>query len=252
MSFQEPEILINSDETTTLLVEGVNNIITKMQKVPSQTSGNGPLTSQQSLQGIAKPMLMRQDRAMAYITSPQLSGTGINIGLCEENYETKCDEKRSNSYQLMPSVPTNRCRTCRTNERRSSVSPTSRISLPRSVSKDSVVIQGRNSPHLVVHHQSTIIPPVLITGSPTKSSRMIRQSSQPESSTLSCCGSQCTHQHPNTTASLRQLKETSDGISGIAADALRVRFIDIKFLKNYLLIIVCFNRLMEQCDHSNR
>ena len=219
MSFQEPEILINSDETTTLLVEGVNNIITKMQKVPSQTSGNGPLTSQQSLQGIGKPMLMRQDRALAYITSPQLSGTGINIGLCEEN-----DEKRLNSYQLMPSVPANRCRTCRSNERRSSVSPSSRISLPRSVSKDSVVIQGRNSPHLVVHHQSTIIPPVLITGSPTKSSRMIRQSSQPESSTLSCCGSQCTHQHPNTTASLRQLKETSDGISGIAADALRVSF----------------------------
>ncbi|CAO1420117.1 unnamed protein product [Diamesa hyperborea] len=222
MSFQEPEILINSDETVTLLVEGVNNIITKMQKVPSQTSGNGPLTTQQSLQGIAKPMLMRQDRALAYITSPQLSGTGINIGLCDEYDENKRDEKRSNSYQLMPSVPANRCRTCRSNERRSSVSPSSRISLPRSVSKDSVVIQGRNSPHLVVHHQSTIIPPVLITGSPSKSSRMIRQSSQPESSTLSCCGSQCTHQHPNTTASLRQLKETSDGISGIAADALRI------------------------------
>ena len=222
MSFQEPEIMINSDETTTLLVEGNNKIITKMQKVPSQTV-NGPLTTQQSLQGIAKPMLMRQDRALAYITSPQLSGTGINLELCEENDEIKRDEKRS--YQLMPSVPNNRCRTCRTNERRSSVSPTSRISLPRSVSKDSVIIQGRNSPHLVVQiHQSTIIPPVLITGSPTKSSRMIRQSSQPESSTLSCCGSQCTHQHP-TTASLRQLKETSDGISGIAADALRVSFV---------------------------
>ena len=224
MSFQEPEILINSDETSTLLVEGVNNIITKMQKAPSQSSGNGPLTTQQSLHGIAKPMLMRQDRALAYMTSPQLSGTGIHLGLCEENDENR-DEKRLNSYQLMPSVPTNRCRTCRSNERRSSVSPTSRISLPRSVSKDSVVIQGRNSPHLVVHHQSTIIPPVLITGSPTKSSRMIRQSSQPESSTLACCGSQCTHQHPNTTASLRQLKETSDGISGIAADALRVSFV---------------------------
>jgi len=131
----------------------------------------------------------------------------------------------------MPNVPSNRCRTCRSYERRASVSPASVIYLPRSASKESV---GRLAPSTTAiqhqHSASATIPPVFVTGSPTHTSRIIRQSSQPEASTLSCCNGQCTHAPPQT-SSLRQLKDPSDGISGIAVDALRVRFLMLTAFK---------------------
>lgn len=241
MSLQhEPEQVANSglgasEETSKLLVEpqgGNNNNssssnanLPRLQKAQSYSlpSSNGPtakeLVTQQSLSSGtssgSKPVLIRQDRTSSYLTSPQLSA----LGTSEETSDD--DNAKAISYQLMPSVPTNRCRTCRSNERRSSISPASVIYLPRSVSKESV---GRLNPSTAVHHHSATIPPVYITGSPTSNSRIIRQSSQPEASTLSCCsGASCSHAHQ--TSSLRQLKDPSDQISGIAGDVLRVRII---------------------------
>lgn len=223
-----------SEETAKLLVEAQNgnnnnntknnnaNTIAKLQKAQSYScSTNGPTTSsglvtQQSLSSgtTSKPVLIRQDRTSSYLTSPQLSVLGTSEETSEE------ENARAISYQLMPNIPTTRCQTCRTHERRSSVSPSSVIYLPRSSSKESV---GRLNPNSAVHHHSATIPPVFVTGSPTNS-RIIRQSSQPEASTLSCCtGANCSHTHQ--TSSLRQLKELkdpSDQISGIAVDALRV------------------------------
>lgn len=236
MSLQhEPEQVANSglgstEETSKLLVETQNNNssnnnanLPRLQKAQSYSlpSSNGPTTSsglvtQHSLSSGtssgSKPMLIRQDRTSSYLASPQMSA----LGTSEETSDD--DNAKGISYQLMPNHPANRCRTCRTNERRSSTSPASVIYLPRSVSKESV---GRLTPNPVVHHHSATIPPVYITGSPTKNSRIIRQSSQPEASTLACCsGPTCSHAHQ--TSSLRQLKDPSDQISGIAGDVLRV------------------------------
>lgn len=224
----------SSEETSKLLVEaqGSNNNnssnsnanLAKLQKAQSFASSNGPTTSsglvtQQSLSsgtsscGGSKPVLIRQDRTSSYLTSPQLSA----LGTSEETSDD--DNARAISYQLMPSVPTNRCRTCRSVERRSSISPASVIYLPRSVSKESV---GRLTPSSAIQYHSATIPPVYVTGSPTKNSRIIRQSSQPEASTLPCCSApSCSHAH-QTSSSLRQLKDPSDQISGIAGDVLRV------------------------------
>ena len=190
------------------------------QPIPSTSSTN-------------KPMLIRQDRT--YLASPQLSATGANLGGSEESaddfqapdiqdwnkfpkisissdaYDAYSDE---NSQALSP-LPTTRCRTCR----RSSTSPTSIVYFDRSTSKDSIV-HGHLRPHLFVHHNSTTIPPVYVTGgSPSRSTRIIRQSSQPEPSSLFQVP-HCSNAHQ--TSSLRQLKDPSDALSGIAADALRV------------------------------
>jgi hypothetical protein len=60
-----------------------------------------------------------------------------------------------------------------------------------------------------------------------RSSRIIRQSSQPEASAPASCSGQCVH-HLHGSAptqpsvSLRQLREPGDGIAGIAADSLRI------------------------------
>ena len=218
------------EETSKLLTEtqtGANNNnnsnnnanISKLQKASSYCCAtNGPTTSgglvaQQSFSGTSsKPVLIRQDRTSSYLTSPQLSG----LGTSEETSDD--DNAKAISYQLMPNLPTNRCRTCRSHERRSSVSPNSVIYLPRSISKESV---GKMPTVTTTGNQPASIPPVFVTGSPTKTSRIIRQSSQPEASTLTCCSSSsCSHAHP--TSSLRQLKDPSDGISGIATDTLRV------------------------------
>jgi hypothetical protein len=231
MSLHEHEQVANSglgsaEETSKLLEpqssNNNNNLnsnanLARLQKAQSYTcSTNGPttssgLTTQQSFSGNAsKPVLIRQDRTSTYLTSPQLSG----LGTSEETSDD--DNSKTISYQLIPN-PTNRCRTCRY-DRRSSVSPNSVIYLPRSDSKESV---GRLATNSAVHHHSATIPPVYVTGSPTNGSRIIRQSSQPEASSLSCCKEPaCSHAHQ--TSSLRQLKDPSDQISGIAVDALRV------------------------------
>lgn len=111
-----------------------------------------------------------------------------------------------------------RCRVC---ERRQSTAPISALQLARSVSRESV----RSALHYPcgcssLHGVSTcpvIQPPALLL--PTTSNRIIRQSSQPESS---ACAAHCPHAHQHPSASLRQLREPGDGIAGIAADSLRI------------------------------
>lgn len=259
MSLQhEPEQVANSglgssEETSRLLVDsqsGNNNNslnananLPKLQKAHScssySCSTNGPTTSsglvtQQSLSGgSSKPVLIRQDRTSTYLASPQLSA----LGTSEETSDD--DNAKTISYQLMPNIPANRCRTCRSYERSS---PSSAVYLPRSLSKESIV---RLNPDTAVHHHSANIPPVYITGSPTNTSRIIRQSSQPEASTLSCCSANnCSHAHQ--TSSLRQLKDPSEGISGIAVDALRVRNSGQWQVTKTLTIKFCPYRLMDQ------
>ena len=214
----------------------------KLLSDPLTKNLNGPTTAQSqpnsSTSTATKPMLIRQDRT--YLASPQLSATGTNLGGSEESADDfRIDENvrsapdmlqdwntpkisiSGDAYndeyaQALSPLPNTRCRTCR----RSSTSPTSIVYFDRSTSKDSIV-HGHLRPHLFVHHHSTTIPPVFVTGgSPSRSSRIIRQSSQPEPSSM--CGSHCgSHAHQST--SLRQLKDPSDALSGIAADALRVR-----------------------------
>ncbi|XP_058123612.1 small conductance calcium-activated potassium channel protein [Anopheles coustani] len=201
-----------------------------------------------------KPTLMRQDRTSSYLASPQLSGTGL--GGSEESATGEDDQQNARSvpdielhcrldapaiavsaschsdggriavansgspgggsgYQL---IPYNRCRACRNCDRRASTTPMSSLQLTRSVSKESV----RSALHSRLTVQHSAIPPVLITSSPTSGSRIIRQSSQPEASTLSCCASQCAHACSMPSSSLRQLREPGDGIAGIAADSMRI------------------------------
>ncbi|XP_022168844.1 small conductance calcium-activated potassium channel protein isoform X4 [Myzus persicae] len=65
-------------------------------------------------------------------------------------------------------------------------------------------------------------PPVLLTTSP--SSRIIRQSSQPEATgSASMCSGHCCHNiHHQPSSSLRQLRDPADNIAMIAADSLRL------------------------------
>lgn len=63
-----------------------------------------------------------------------------------------------------------------------------------------------------------VTTPSVVTTLP--GSRIIRQSSQPESS-APCCGVSCVHGTAPST-SLRQLRDHGDGIAGIAADSLRI------------------------------
>lgn len=210
----------------------------KLLSEPTSTNFNGPTSHANSSTSTTKPMLIRQDRT--YLASPQLSATGTNLGgsmesaddfRIDENVRSAPDMLQEyntpkisisqdafsdENAQILSPLPNTRCRTCR----RSSTSPTSIVYFDRSTSKDSIV-HGHLRPHLFVHHHSTTIPPVFVTGgSPSRSSRVIRQSSQPEPSSL-CGSSHCSHTHQS--SSLRQLKDPSDALSGIAADALRVR-----------------------------
>lgn len=147
------------------------------------------------------------------------------------------------SGNSMTSVP--RCRACRSCERRASTTPVPSLQMTRSVSRESVrsiaahgylspgggggsgaktqvvVVTGTGSAQNQTH--LTAIPPVFITTSPT-GSRMIRQSSQPETNTACCGGHTCTHPHnAAAAASMRQLREAqSEGISNIVADSLRI------------------------------
>ncbi|KAL1377494.1 hypothetical protein pipiens_016217, partial [Culex pipiens pipiens] len=211
-----------------------------------------------------KPILIRQDRTSTYLASPQLSATGLggseesaaggedhqdqhnarsvpdiemhcrleapSIAVSNSCHSdgggvggagrvaTGAGSAASSNYQL---VPYNRCRACRNCDRRASTTPVSTLQLTRSVSKESV----RSALHSRLQQvQHSTIPPVLITSSPTSGSRIIRQSSQPEASSLHiCCGSQCAHAcGANPSSSLRQLREPGDGIAGIAADSLRI------------------------------
>lgn len=238
----------------------------KLLSDPLSCNLNGPTNQACSSTSTTKPMLIRQDRT--YLASPQLSATGTNLGGSEESADDfkmnenvrsapdmlqefstpqisiSQDAYNDESAQILSPLPTTRCRTCR----RSSTSPTSIVFFDRSTSKDSIV-HGHLRPHLFVHHHSTTIPPVFVTGgSPSRSNRIIRQSSQPEPSSL-CQGLHCTHAHQ--TSSLRQLKDPSDALSGIAADALRVR--SLKALITNTCITESFlYRWLEGWKASNR
>ncbi|XP_070503385.1 small conductance calcium-activated potassium channel protein-like isoform X4 [Chironomus tepperi] len=234
----------SSNETSKLLTETVSKVLNngptsngQQQQATNTNSNTITPTSATASTSTTKPMLIRQDRT--YLASPQLSVTGTNMGGSEESADDyRIDEQNrsapdmlqnyshplspypqisisSDNYngedsQILSPLPTTRCRTCR----RSSTSPTSIIYLDRSTSKDSIV-HGHLRPHLLVHHHSTTIPPVYVTGSPSKSSRIIRQSSQPEPSMY---GHTLAHQ----TASLGQLKNPGDMIAGIAGEALKM------------------------------
>lgn len=257
MSLQNDEIgnsgYGSSDETASLLVVSTTSSITivspTQRTITKMSSINGPTSSN------TKPILMRQECTSSYLISPNLSQT---LGGSEESGGPGDDERTQlqpkisanatsvpdldaqchletpiisisntcrsghrgsvSGYQLTPHT---RCRTCRTCDRRASTTPVSSLQLARSVSKESVrsVIHGHLSPYTV--NVQPHIPPVLITSSPNSGSRIIRQSSQPEASNIVCCSvHNCSHTAPS--VSLRQLRDPSEGIAGIAADSLRI------------------------------
>ncbi|XP_012280209.1 small conductance calcium-activated potassium channel protein isoform X2 [Orussus abietinus] len=204
----------------------------------------------------AKPVLTRQDRATFLVTSPRLSGSGL--GGSEESatneepatrsvpdIELDCRLERDSQQQPVavppppplpphattyltarPSLtrqpvhpPSSKCR-C---DRRDSLAPSSALYLARSTSRESV---RSGAHHCCPCQLAGQTPHVLVTtGSP--SSRIIRQSSQPESASMCCCSGCCCPLHAAaagapSAASLRQLREPGDGIAGIAADSLRI------------------------------
>ncbi|XP_068622516.1 small conductance calcium-activated potassium channel protein [Battus philenor] len=219
----------SSDETASLLVAAPAVTVI----VPTE---NRPV----------KPILQRQDCTTNL--RPQLSGgpgseeSGTSVKI-EDNsarsvpdIELQCREPPDRPQTLISPVATGvhrgsvtacqlvphnytRCRVC---ERRQSTAPASALHLARSVSRESVRSAfhyncGCSSLH-AVNACPVMQPPALLL--PTTSTRIIRQSSQPESS---ACVTHCphhTHHHPS--ASLRQLREPGDGIAGIAADSLRI------------------------------
>lgn len=258
MSLQNDEIgnsgYGSSDETASLLVVSTTSNITivsptQRTTITKMASLNGPTSSN------TKPILMRQECTSSYLISPNLSqtlgGSEESGGACDDEHNQLHPKSSTNAtsvpdldaqchletpiisisntcrsghrgsvsgYQL---TPHSRCRTCRTCDRRASTTPVSSLQLARSVSKESVrsVIHGHLSPYTV--NVQPHIPPVLITSSPNSGSRIIRQSSQPEASNIVCCSvHNCSHTAPS--VSLRQLRDPSEGIAGIAADSLRI------------------------------
>ncbi|XP_026325836.1 small conductance calcium-activated potassium channel protein [Hyposmocoma kahamanoa] len=221
----------SSDETASLLVSGPS--VTVIVPAENRT---------------VKPVLQRQDCTTHL--RPQLSGgagseeSGASIRIEDgtiarsvPDIELQCRDQPADrpqtlvspvatcshrgsvtACQLVPHSYT-RCRVC---ERRQSTAPISALQLARSVSRESV----RSAVHYPcgcssLHAVSTcpaIQPPALLL--PTSSTRIIRQSSQPESS---ACAAHCPHHaHHHPSASLRQLREPGDGIAGIAADTMRI------------------------------
>ncbi|XP_039291578.1 small conductance calcium-activated potassium channel protein isoform X2 [Nilaparvata lugens] len=132
------------------------------------------------------------------------SSSGAGAARSVPDIEMHC---RLTNDQVLPRLP-RRPPLCFCERRKSSQSP----SMARSVSRDSVACRLATSSAT----QSSLQPsttPLLLTTSPT--SRIIRQSSQPEAS---CCH----HYSATPSASLRQLREPGDGIAMIAADSLRI------------------------------
>uniref|UniRef100_A0A1B0FMZ3 Uncharacterized protein n=1 Tax=Glossina morsitans morsitans TaxID=37546 RepID=A0A1B0FMZ3_GLOMM len=166
---------------------------------------------------------------------PTISITNLNNSSyqIQDNTNLVPSSYQSLTANASPSAQS-RCRACRNCSRRASTTPFSG-QIDRSTSRDSVksafqqgnlggsgtIICGGSSSALP-HN----VPPVLVTSSPTNGSRIIRQSSQPESSTSAVfCGvhNSCGHSHTVPNVSLKQLRDTNaDGIAGIAADSLRI------------------------------
>ncbi|XP_059060471.1 small conductance calcium-activated potassium channel protein isoform X1 [Achroia grisella] len=219
----------SSDETASLIVSGPSVTVI----VPSENRS-------------VKPVLQRQDCTTHL--RPQLSGgpgseeSAASIRLEDAaarsvpDIELQCRDQSDRPQTLVSPIATcshrgsvtacqlvphtySRCRVC---ERRQSTAPISALQLARSVSRESV----RSAVHYTcgcssLHAVSTcpvIQPPALLL--PATSTRIIRQSSQPESN---ACAAHCPHHaHHHPSASLRQLREPGDGIAGIAADSLRI------------------------------
>lgn len=260
-SFSDRAKMASNEDNEKISAEHSGHSVDESSKLlsePNSINLNGPANSSTSN---TKPMLIRQDRT--YLPSPQLSTTGTNLGESEESADdfridenvrsapdmlqdfhtpkisiSRDDYNDENAQALSP-LPTTRCRTCR----RSSTSPTTLVYFDRSTSKDSIA-HGHLKPHLLIHHHSTTIPPVFVTGSPSRSSRVIRQSSQPESSSMAS--------HCHQTTSLRQLKEPSDALSGIAADALRVSLINPHLLPQIFHVVLKLCRCQEGWKASNK
>lgn len=238
----------STEETDSLLLSPTTKnkpVITPISSCQTKIASiNGPTNMSTN-----KPILIRQGRTSTYLASPQLSQTqGVSEDSAtgdedpEGNTRSVPDievyshterpsisisntnnygEQHSNTIGTYQLSPQNRCRACRNCDRRASTTPVSTLQFGRSVSKDSVrsAFQGNVTTTNVQQH----VPPVLITSSPTSGSRIIRQSSQPEASNIICCGGHtCGHSHTAPNVSLRQLREPSDGIAGIAADSLRI------------------------------
>ncbi|KAL9878048.1 small conductance calcium-activated potassium channel protein isoform X8 [Glossina fuscipes] len=186
---------------------------------------------QQSAKAASTNALTQQSQQL----QPTISITNLN----NSSYQIQDNTNLvPSSYQSLTANPSpsaqSRCRACRNCSRRASTTPFSG-QIDRSTSRDSVksafqqgnlggsgtIICGGSSSALP-HN----VPPVLVTSSPTNGSRIIRQSSQPESSTSAVfCGvhNSCGHSHTVPNVSLKQLRDTNaDGIAGIAADSLRI------------------------------
>ncbi|XP_058975165.1 small conductance calcium-activated potassium channel protein isoform X4 [Musca domestica] len=201
-----------------------------------QLSSSAPTTSIQTQQH--QQQQQQQQPTSKLQQQPTISITNLNNSYPDNNASTT--NLGTSSYQNLSSNPLspsaqNRCRACRNCSRRASTTPISTTGhMDRSTSRDSVKSafqQGNLGGSLVVYGGSNNalphnVPPVLVTSSPTNGSRIIRQSSQPESSTSGvCCGahSTCGHSHTVPNVSLKQLRSTeTDGIAGIAADSLRI------------------------------
>ncbi|XP_073979108.1 small conductance calcium-activated potassium channel isoform X7 [Rhodnius prolixus] len=182
------------------------------QEVVGANSGYGSADeTSQLLAKTTKPVLMRQDCTTTLVVSqtPHLYASGGLMGGSDESTGLPAPEEtgaarsvpdiemhfarsRSGPNHLIP----HRC-FCGGERRKSQ-------SMARSVSRESV----RSS-------QPVQPPPVFLT-TVAQSSRIIRQSSQPEA--CHCCP----HHSPAPSASLRQLREPGDGIAMIAADSLRI------------------------------
>ncbi|KNC23576.1 Small conductance calcium-activated potassium channel protein [Lucilia cuprina] len=187
---------------------------------------------QQQLTATSTPASASQGHQLQQ--QPTISITNLNHGY-EDNSNLGTSYQNLSSSPISPSAQT-RCRACRNCSRRASTTPISTTGqMDRSTSRDSVKSafqQGNLGSSLVPYGSNNAlplnVPPVLVTSSPTNGSRIIRQSSQPESSNLAiCCGAHtsCGHSHTVPNVSLRQLRtepSQSDGIAGIAADSLRI------------------------------
>ncbi|XP_075156566.1 small conductance calcium-activated potassium channel isoform X1 [Haematobia irritans] len=209
-----------------------------------QLSSSAPSTSMQTSMTQQQQQQQTQSHGtkahkLQHQQQPTISITNLNSSYQDTN-TTNNTNLGTSSYQNLASNPLspsaqNRCRACRNCSRRASTTPISTTGqMDRSTSRDSVKSafqQGNLGGSLVVYGGSNNalphnVPPVLVTSSPTNGSRIIRQSSQPESSTSAvCCGAHntCGHSHTVPNVSLKQLRSTdTDGIAGIAADSLRI------------------------------
>ncbi|XP_026741304.1 small conductance calcium-activated potassium channel protein [Trichoplusia ni] len=220
----------SSDETASLLVTGPSVTVI----IPSENRTVKPVLQRQDCTTHLRPQLSGGPGSEESATSIRMEdGSARSVpdielqcrDLPADRPQTlvspvaACSHRGSvTACQLVPQTYS-RCRVC---ERRQSTAPISALQLARSVSRESV----RSALHYPcgcssLHAVSTcpvIQPPALLL--PTTSTRIIRQSSQPESS---ACAAHCPHHaHHHPSASLRQLREPGDGIAGIAADSLRI------------------------------